>query len=144
MNAINKIIENGLKENEKELKNELMKLNSIKEIILKNNNFSFDIQIFYNKNTQLLELTYILSKDNHKIELDFQMNELTFNFRCIDISVTIIKYAINYFNETEFKTNIGDCDGDIYVGIKEYINSFYDENENSNILIVDKTLRKSL
>lgn len=46
MNAINKIIENGLKENEKELKNELMKLNSIKEIILKNNNFSFDIQIF--------------------------------------------------------------------------------------------------
>lgn len=146
MNAIKKIVEDGLKENEKELKNKLMELENIKEIISQNKNFSFDIKIFYNKNTQLLELTYILNKDRHEIELSFQMPELMFNFHCIDISVNIIKYAISYLNETEFKVNVGDYDGDIYVGIKEYIDSFYnyDEDKKSNIFIVDKTLRKEL
>ena len=41
MNAIKKIIEDGLKENEKELKNKLMELDDIKEIISQNKNFSF-------------------------------------------------------------------------------------------------------
>lgn len=146
MNAIKKIIEDGLKENEKELKNKLMELEDIKEIISQNKNFSFDIKIFYNKNTQLLELTYTLNKDKHEIELSFQISELIFNFHCIDISVNIIKYAISYFNETEFKVNIGDYNGNIYVGIKEYIDSFYDydEEKKSNIFIVDKTLKKEL
>ena len=146
MNAIKKIIEDGLKENEKELKNKLMELEDIKEIISQNKNFSFDIKIFYNKNTQLLELTYTLNKDKHEIELSFQISELIFNFHCIDISVNIIKYAISYFNETEFKVNIGDYNGNIYVGIKEYVDSFYDydEEKKSNIFIVDKTLKKEL
>lgn len=143
MKAINKIIENGLKENEKELKDNLMELNSVKEIISQNSDFTFNINISYNKDTQLLELLYTLNKDNHKIELSFQMSEVVFNFHCIDISVNIIKYAISYFNKNEFKINIGDYDGDMYVGIKEYIESFC-EDEKSNIFIVDKALRKTL
>lgn len=146
MKAINRMIEEGLKENQNELKKNLMRIDSIQEIISKNKNFSFDIQIFYNRDTQLLNLTYTLNKNNHKIELDFQMRELTFNFNCINISTAIIVYAISYFNGNEFKTNIGDFDGDIYVGIKEFLDSFYDYDEDikSNILIVDKTLRKVL
>lgn len=143
MKAVNKIIENGLKENEKELKDNLMELNSVKEIISQNSDFTFNINISYNKDTQLLELLYTLNKDNHKIELSFQMSEVVFNFHCIDISVNIIKYAISYFNKDEFKVNIGDYDGDMYVGIKEYIESFC-EDEKSNIFIVDKTLRETL
>lgn len=142
MKAINKIIREGLKENEKKVMEKVMGLNSIKDIMKENSDFSFNINISYKKDLNLLQLSYNFKNSNHEISIDFQMSELVFNMEYIEISTTLIEYAISYFNNTDFKVNIGDFDGDCYVGIKEYIESFFDENESSNLAIIDKTTDK--
>ncbi len=131
MKAINTMIKECLKQNEKELTNDLLNLKSVKKLIEENKKFNFNISIFYNNKTNLLELTYIFKKDNQQFSVRFQMSELIFNLKCIEISANLIEYAINYFNNTNFKINIGNYDSDNYVEIKEYINSFYDNEINN-------------
>ena len=124
MEAINKIIRNGLEQNAKELKSGITELNFYKEILENDKNFDFDINIGYSKGDDLLELYYTIKNGEHEITIQFLMNELTFNFKCYEITPNLLRYAENYFNNKEFKINIGDFDGDYYVGIAEYIRSF--------------------
>ena len=140
MEAISKIIKNGLEQNAKELKSEILTLNFYKEILAKNPNFDFDIKIGYSAGDNLLELYYTIKDEEHEITIQFLMNELTFNFKCYEITSNLLKYAENYFNNKEFKINIGDFDGDDYVGIVEYIKSFYEKGDKINLLIYDETL----
>lgn len=140
MEAINKIIKNGLNQNAKELKSEILQLNFYKEILNNNKNFDFDIKIGYSKGDNLLELYYTIKNGEHEITIQFLMNELTFNFKCYEITSNLLRYAINYFNNNDFKINIGGFDGDNYVGIAEYIKSFYEEGDKINLFIYDETL----
>ena len=139
MESINKIIINGLEQNAKELKSEILDLNFYKEILTNNKNFDFDIKIGYSKGDDLLELYYTIKNEEHEITIQFLMNELTFNFKCYEITSNLLKYAENYFNNKEFKINIGDFDGDDYVGIVEYIKSFYEKGDKINLFIYDET-----
>lgn len=105
MEAINKIIKNGLNQNAKELKSEILQLNFYKEILNNNKNFDFDIKIGYSKGDNLLELYYTIKNGEHEITIQFLMNELTFNFKCYEITSNLLRYAINYFNNNDFKIN---------------------------------------
>lgn len=140
MEAISKIIIKGLEQNAKELKSEILNSKSYKTILDTNKNFDFDIKIGYNKGDDLLELYYTIKDEDHEITIQFLMNELTFNFKSYDISLTLLQYAKKYFSNKEFKINIGDFDGDNYVGIVEYIKSFYEKDEKINLFIYDETL----
>lgn len=140
MEAINKIILNGLEQNAKELKEEIKELNSWKGISEKHPNFDFDVKIGYCKDDDLLELYYTITNVEHEITIQFLMNEFTFNFKCTEITCNLLKYAESYFNNKEFKINIGSFDGDYYVGIVEYIKSFYEKGDKINLFIYDETL----
>lgn len=144
MKAIKTIIKECMEENRNELINDLMNLKSTKKIIEENKDFTFDINISYNYFTNLLELEYTFKRNKQKISVRFQMSEIKFNFNCISISTSLIEYAIDYFNDTESKVNVGNYDGDNYVEIKEYINSFYDKDEKSNLLILDHTIEEEI
>lgn len=144
MKAIKTAIKECLEENRNELINDLMNLKSTKKIIEENKDFTFDMSISNIDKTSLLELEYVFKRNEQKISARFQMLELKFNWNCIDISTNLIEYAISYFNNTEFKTNIGNYDGDNYVGIKEYINSFYDDGEKSNLLMLDYAIEEEI
>ena len=102
--------------------------------------FDFDIKIGYSKDDDLLELYYTVTNGEHEITIQFLMNELTFNFKCYEITSTLLQYAESYFTNKEFKVNIGDFDGDNYVEIVEYMKSFYDEDAKINLFIYDETL----
>lgn len=144
MKAIKTAIKECLNENAEELKNDLMDLKSTKKLIGENKDFAFDISISYNYNDNALELEYVFKKNEQKISIRFQMSELNFNLNCTNISTNLIEYAIKYFNKKEFKVNIGSFDGDNYVGIKEYINSFYDKDEKSYLVILDYVLEEEI
>lgn len=144
MKAISAMIREGLKENAKELKEELLDLKTVQDINKSNSSFNFDISIFYNNDTKLLEIKYTFTKEQQQISIRFEMSELSFNFNSIEISVELIKYAISYFNKTDYKVNIGNFDGDNYTGIKGFINSFYGAEENSNLCITDDILEEEI
>lgn len=130
MDAISKMIKNGIEKNVKELKEGLIEINNVKEMI--SQGLKFDIYIEYNKTLDLLYIDYTFKKEEKEISVRFQMSELTFNFHATEISIELMKFALSYFNDAEYKVNIGSFDGDEHVGIREYINSFYDYDVNEN------------
>lgn len=142
MNLISTILEQGVKENQEELKKDLLGLKSTKALQKENEGFDFDISLFYDLNTNLLFVEYTFTKNEHTITVYFQMSDLTFNWNAVKISTTLMTYATKYFNNEDFKVNIGDYEGDYLVGVKGFIESFYDEDEKSNLSILDKTFKK--
>lgn len=143
MDTLYTIIKNGLKENSKKLKNSLLSLESTKEIMQNNKNFDFDIDLSFDKDANskydfhALYIRYTFQKDEQKIYIEFKMNDTLFAWNSTRISATLLDYAVSYFKNEDFKVNIGSYDGDDFVGIKEYINDFYDENEESKLTIYD-------
>ncbi len=140
MEAINKIVKNGLAQNAKELREGIKGLNSWKKISEKHPKFDFNIKIGYSKGDDLLELYYTITNGEHEITIQFLMNEFTFNFKCTEITCNLLEYAENYFDNKEFKINIGSFDGDYYVGIVDYIKHFYEKGDKINLFIYDETL----
>lgn len=144
MDLTNTMIRKGLEQNAKELKSETMNLNFYKKILTNNKDFDFDVKIGYSKGDDLLELYYTIKNKEHEITVQFLMNELTFDLNRYNITSKLLQYAEKYFNHKDFKVNIGDYDGDNYVGIVEYIQSFYQGNDKINLFIYYETLDKEI
>ena len=144
MNDLVTIIRNSTEENEKELKKSLLGLNSIKEIIEKNNEFNFDIKMEFNFNTKLLEVTYEIKNATSEISVYFKVDYTAFARESLDISTSLIKYGNAYFNNEDLKFNAGDFEGDNYVGIKAYIESLFEEDEELQFSIVDENLEEEI
>lgn len=64
------------------------------------------------------------------MDISFLINENVFWWNSTNITSTSIEYAVSYFNNTEFKVNIGGFDGDNYVTtIEEYLKEYCLDNE---------------
>lgn len=142
MKSINTIIRNGIKENEKEIKEILLDINAVKELM--NQGLSFEIKLAFNFNTNLLEVKYEFKKNDNEMSVYFTMNNDVFTSEYLEISINLMEYAFGYFNNEEIKFNIGDFDGDNYVTIKDYLKSLIEENEELHLMIVDEQLDEEL
>ena len=140
MELVKTIIRNGLNQNAKELKAGIVELNPYKKLVEKNKGFDFNVKIGYSRGDDLLELCYEISMIGKRITIQFLINELRFDFYNYDITKNLLRYADSYFNNKEFKINVGDFDGDYLVGIEDYIKSCCLENDKVNLFIYDEIL----
>ena len=144
MNGLIDIIRNATEENEKELKKILFGLNSVKEIVEKDNEFNFNIKLVFNFNTKLLEAKYEIQNTTNEISVYFSVDYDAFIRESIDISTSLIQYANAYFNNKDLKFNTGDFEGDNYVDIKTYIKSLFEEDEKLQFSIIDENLEEEI
>ena len=126
------------------MKKVLLGLNSVKEIIEKNNEFNFDIKMEFNFNTKLLEVKYEIENATNEISAYFSADYSAFARESLDISTSLITYANAYFNNENLKFNAGDFEGDNYVDIKSYIKSLFEEDEKLQFSIIDENLEEEI
>ncbi len=147
MKSVNEMIEIGLKENINELINNIKELNSYNQIMNENKDFQFNVREVFDLSSRMLSVEFVFKNNSKQITAQLTTSEFSFNWNCIDISMSLIKYAVSYFNDKDITFNAGNDDGDYYTNIKEYITlSYLDIEEDSidDLAIYDDTNCKVL
>jgi hypothetical protein len=131
MKLIRREIYDLLIDNKIELKERMQEIAKIKNLLLEND-VKFDVLFKYDNVKDCLKVDYNFysNKLDKEMDIDFLIDENVFWWNSTDITCTSIEYAVSYFNNTEFKVNIGGFDGDNYVTtIEEYLKEYCLDNE---------------
>lgn len=124
MKSINEMIITGVKTNEKELKGDLSKF--VNNLF---SNINYELKIGYNSNSKLLDIEYRIKKEEKGILVQFQMDNDVYFYNAVDITKELLNFASNYFENKDLKVKMGNSDGEFYVSIEDYMNSFDEETK---------------
>jgi hypothetical protein len=136
MKLIRREIHDLLIGNKIELKERMQKITEIKNLLLENN-VEFDVLFKYDNVKDCLKVNFNFynNKLDKEMDINFLIDEDVFWWKSTDITRTSIEYAVSYFNNTEFKVNIGDSYADNYVTtIEEFLREYCLDNEKIEVL----------
>lgn len=131
MELIKKTIYDILISNKIELEDRVQKITELENLLLENN---IKFEVFFNyynvKDCLKVDYNFYSNKLDKEMDISFLINENVFWWNSTNITSTSIEYAVSYFNNTEFKVNIGGFNGDNYVTtIEEYLKEYCLDNE---------------
>ena len=123
MKSINEMIIEGVKTNEKELRGDLSKF--VNNLF----NVNYELKLGYNSKSKLLDIEYRIKKEEKGILVQFQMDNDIYFYNAVDITKELLNFASNYFENKDLKVKMGNSDGEFYVSIADYMNSFDKETK---------------